>query len=290
MTYTFQCGVPSCFKEHTLHTQPDARCASLSPRGKGYNHSVITHVTASVTSGHTYEKYATWMTLQRLRPILRNRYYRIAHKIVWPRMIAISKQVIASTRVRFSLQTRRLVLAIDGGWFTRGWHSFFACLPVVDWASSAIVSLYFTKHAHVKQFATKTLEHPGNSPYTSKAAESYMIEMLCDDLVADNTLLNHLDGVCIDGDSSAKLVIKSHTDPRIRQLVVFGDTGHNKKGVQKRVKEICGAVDRFSGLARRVGLMFIGIIKTRTAQAKLDLAHPDARIVGTSAFAQALQV
>ena len=294
MTYTFQCGERGCFKEHTLHTQPAARCTGLTARGRGFNQSVIIHVTASVTTGQTYEKYVTWMSLQRLKPIPKNTYYRIAHTIVWPRMIEISKQVMAATRVRLSLQCKRLVLAIDGGWFTRGWHSFFACLPVLDWATGAIVRLYFVKHSHAKQFATKRFEHTGNIPYSSKASESFMIEMLCDDLVASavaqDALLPILDGVCIDGDSSASLVIKSHVDERIRNLAIHGDNGHNKKNLVKRVKELCGSVDRFSGIARRVGLMFIGIVKARTAQAKLDMANPERQIVGTSAFAKALQV
>ncbi len=85
-----------------------------------------------------------------------------------------------------------------------------------------------------------TFEHLGNSAFTSKGAESLMIEQLLDALVEDNQMLSLIDGVCIDGDSSAAGTMTSHADPPIRALLFFGDTGHNKKGVVKKTRRRVG--------------------------------------------------
>ena len=149
---------------------------------------------------------------------------------------------------------------------------------------------YYIRHSHTKKFATKTFEHQGNSPYTSKASEAYAIELLCNDLVQNSQLLALFLGVCIDGDSSASSGFKSHADIRIRALEVFGDPGRNKKGVVKKVEEACGKGTRHAGVSRRVGKLFIGVIKNRTAQAKIDLLDPEAQHVGTLHYARLLQV
>jgi hypothetical protein len=290
--YVFQCLERGCYAQHTVCTQPRARCRGegLREKGRGYNQSVVAHVCAAVTTGLTYEKYCTNMELNRLTPVPKSNYYRIAHKIIWPRMITISKAIMTSVRARVKARGTQVVLVMDGGWFTRGWHSHFACLPVIDWASKAILYLYFVKHSHKKKFATKTFEHLGNSAFTSKGAESFMIEQLLDALVEDNEMLSLIDGVCIDGDSSAAATMTSHADPRIRALLIFGDTGHNKKGVVKKIKEACGTTDKFSGVARRVGLIFIGCVKFHTAEVKAQLLDSEATVMGTLKYAELLQV
>ena len=285
--YVFQCLVKGCFTQ-----QPRARCRGegLREKGRAYNQSVVAHVCAAVTTGLTYEKYCTNMELNRLAPVPKSNYYRIAHKIVWPRMISISKAITASVRARVKARGTQVVLVMDGGWFTRGWHSHFACLPVIDWASKAIMYLYFVKHSHKKKFATKTFEHLGNSAYTSKGAESFVIEQLLEALVEDEAMHSLIDGVCIDGDSSAEATVTAHSDARIRALRVFGDTGHNKKGVVKKIKEACGTVDKSSGVARRVGLMFIGCLKFQTTELKAQMLDAEASMMGTLKYAELLQV
>ena len=68
----------------------------------------------------------------------------------------------------------------------------------------------------------------------------------------------------MDQDSTAEATIRAYPDAVLSEVRLFADTGHSKKAVQKTVTSIVGAAARFGGLSRRVGLMFMAIIKKHT--------------------------
>ena len=260
-THTWFCRV--CRTTFSFSTQKQ-RCiaATMSLRGQGFDVNNMVHAFSIV---HNYANYATFQAMNQLLVMPETTYYAYTIKHIWPAVERVARHSIAAALKRLLLRDGPIILAFDGGWAHRGFHSKQACLPVIDFFTGEVVFFFVAEHGRIVELKNgRTVETPGSNPFSSKGAESFMIKLLLDEITTYPELVNRLYGFVLDQDSTADSTIRKHSHPLFQRIHLFADTGHAKKGVSKSVTEIIGISKRFGGLSRRVGLMFMGIIKRHT--------------------------
>jgi len=272
--YEYTCH--RCFLTFSMSTQPSVRASGvgLSKRGRGFDESKLGHVISIALNNFVYSKYESFQIQNGLEAMPESSYSRIARNLVWPAIVNVAEELMAAARLECVQRAREggfpIVFCCDGGWAHRGYHSKQACLPVKDFFSGKILFLFTAEHAREYERKGRKFQVAGSNPVSSKGAEAHMMNQLMELLanMADepdlSDLLDLVYGFVIDSDSSASSTIRSFPHDSINCKYIFFDTGHGKKALQKAIAALVGQSEVFGKVARRVGLMYMGIVKKHT--------------------------